>query len=222
MKNFAAVLFDLDGTLLDTAPDLALALNTLLKKYKRNSLSLKQIRPLASKGTAGLLKLGFELENTDENYPALRQEFLDIYSTNIKSQTDFFPGIKEVIFHLEKNKIKWGIVTNKPQNLTHQLLKHFDVSSCACVVSGDTLTKQKPHPEPLWHACELLNSTIEETIFIGDDQRDIIAAKKANILSVAALYGYIAETDDPYSWEADYYINEPEEIITSLLLKKKA
>lgn len=213
MKPIKAVLFDLDGTLLDTAPDLALTLNIMLEKYQCAAIPFEKIRPLALKGTTGLLQLGFNLKSTDKNYPAMRAEFLELYEHNIKKHTQFFPGIENVIQFLEKNNICWGIVTNKPEHLTRKLLNYFEISKCACIVAGDTLTKQKPNPEPLWHACTLVNCPIENSIYVGDDHRDIIAAKKANLISVAALYGYIQVDENPFDWEADYYIETPMEIL---------
>lgn len=214
MKKITTLLFDLDGTLLDTAPDLAKALNVVLENHQRQPLPFTKIRPYSSTGTRGLLGLGFQIKETDPGYANLREQFLAAYHEHLFDGTSIFPGIEKVLQHLDNFNIPWGVVTNKPENLAKQLLNRFNLAEhCGCVIGGDTLTKRKPDPEPLLHACELLNCDPAESIYIGDAERDIEAAKSANIPSVVALYGYIGENENPQKWNADYYIDHPEQII---------
>lgn len=213
-NKISAVLFDLDGTLLDTAPDLALALNIVLEKHRFPTLPFHEIRPLASTGTRGLLNLGFGIEETDPKYSLLREQFLHVYHDHIKDGTQIFPGIENLLQHLEKNNLPWGVVTNKPAVLAKQLLEHFQLSQrCACIIGGDTLAKRKPDPEPLLHACELMGKSTQQCVYVGDAERDIEAAKRANMISIAALYGYIAGHEDPKAWQADHYVDHPQDII---------
>jgi ubiquinone biosynthesis O-methyltransferase len=151
----ACVLFDLDGTLLDTAPDLAAALNRLRRARGESELPLDAIRPTISQGSPGMLKLGFGLTPDDPLYPELNQRFLELYREFIAVETVLFPGMGEVLTYLEANRIRWGVVTNKPGWLTEPLMKALEsLVAGGCVVSGDTLSKRKPDPEPLWYACE--------------------------------------------------------------------
>ncbi len=151
----ACVLFDLDGTLLDTVPDLAAALNRLRRERGEPELPPAAIRPTVSHGSPGMLKLGFGLEPDDALYPELNRRFLELYRAAIAVETALFPGMAEVLVHLETHAIRWGVVTNKPGWLTEPLMKALNLwSRAACVVSGDTLNKRKPDPEPLWYACE--------------------------------------------------------------------
>lgn len=210
------VLFDLDGTLLDTAEDMGNALNALLKKHQRPPLPLPQIRPYVSKGGMALITLGFAL-NPESSQASLaetlRLEFLDLYAQNISTHTRLFPGIPDLLHHIETSHRTWGIVTNKPAFLTQPLLRNLNLHTRpACIISGDTLPQRKPDPEPLLHACQLSNSTPPRTIYIGDDQRDIQAGQRAGIPTIAAAYGYILPSDDPKNWGANAIVNHPEEI----------
>jgi 2-phosphoglycolate phosphatase len=213
--NIKTVLFDLDGTLLDTAPDLAIALNIVLQQNARKPLPFDVIRPLSSTGTRGLLGLGFQITEEAAEYPQLREQFLNAYHDHITDQTKIFEGIDRVLHHLEKNGMPWGVVTNKPEDLAKQLLKNFQLDKrSSCIIGGDTLDKRKPDPAPLLHACELIGATPNECVYIGDAERDITAAKNANMFSIAALYGYITAEDNPKTWLADHYIDEPTQIIS--------
>ncbi len=217
ISNLKAVFFDLDGTLLDTAPDLAFALNTLLKNNHRSALPLELIRPHVGRGGKSLVKLGFKIDESHSEFHTLWQNLLTLYSDHICDQTRLFPGMELVLEHLTKNQLPWGIVTNKPGILTELLLKKIGLfNQTKCIVSGDTLAKKKPDPEPLWYACELLQCTADTSIYIGDAECDIQAAKRAGMTTLAALYGYIGETDDPASWGADGLVHTPEEILNFL------
>jgi len=214
LHDFSAVLFDLDGTLVDTAPDLAFALNTLLEQEGFSPLPYDDIRPVASHGSAGLLGLGFGINTDDKNYSPLQKRFLQLYQDNIARETALFEGMEEVLFALEQANIAWGVVTNKPAFLTEPLLEQLKLSHrAACIVSADTTPHTKPHPAPMFHACEIIQHQPEQCIYIGDAQRDIQAGKNANMQTVTALYGYLSEQDDPDSWLADIVINHPRDIL---------
>ncbi|MDH5357871.1 MAG: phosphoglycolate phosphatase [Gammaproteobacteria bacterium] len=214
MQPISAILFDLDGTLVDTAPDLAFALNTLLQEQGQQPLPFEQIRPVASHGSPGLLDLGFGLTPNHPEYTALQQRFLELYQENIARETALFEGMREVIEQLEDANIAWGIITNKPAFLTEPLLIALGlIDRAACVVSGDTTAYSKPHPAPMLHACELIKLSPEACIYIGDAERDIEAAKNANMQSILARYGYLGSQDDPESWQADAIIDHPREIL---------
>ncbi len=209
-----AVLFDLDGTLLDTAYDLGLALNQLLEENKLPMLPLDLIRPAAGSGCKGLLKLGMNIDTTDERYPALSEKLLHFYQENIINTTQFFPGMEETLEFIEKNNMPWGIVTNKPARYTDQLITHLELDKrTGCVISGDSLQNRKPHPEPILHACNLLRFDPKDCVYIGDSAIDIEASKAAGNPSLAALYGYIPAEENPLSWGATGYIKHPLEII---------
>jgi len=211
------VLFDLDGTLLDTAPDLAQALNAVLTENNRATLPYEVIRPVVSHGGIALIELGFELEQSDPSFDPLRQRLLEIYRENISRLTRPFPGITELLEKLEKRGLGWGVVTNKPGWLTDPLLKDLDLYDRAvAVVSGDTLDERKPHPAPMLYACELANSEPGQCVYIGDAQRDIEAGINAGMHTLVALFGYLQEQDDPRNWQADDMIETPLELLTWL------
>ena len=208
------ILFDLDGTLLDTAPDLADALNSLLRENRCEPLPYEHIRPVVSHGGMALIKLGFNIDSSDAAFEPLRQRLLDIYRENISRHTQPFPGINELLENIEQRGLNWGIVTNKPGWLTEPLLKDLGLfDRAACVVSGDTLDERKPHPAPMLHACELANSRPEQCVYIGDAQRDIEAGNNAGMQTLVALFGYIQKDDDPYSWNASSLIKQPGDLL---------
>ena len=202
--NTRTILFDLDGTLLDTAPDLADALNTVLLENQHSPLPFEDIRPVVSHGGIALIELGFKLDSSDPAFGPLRQRLLEVYRKNVSRRTQPFPGITELLDKLEQRGLNWGIVTNKPGWLTEPLLKDLDLfDRAACVISGDTLAERKPHPAPLLHAAELTGVEPGKAIYIGDASRDIEAGRAAGMATVAAGYGYITEDDDPNNWGAD-------------------
>ncbi len=210
-------LFDLDGTFFDTASDLAFALNLLLEKYHRAPQPFSKIRPIASTGAKGLIKLGFAITDADAELPRLREEFLQIYDQYLTFSTQLFAGMEAVLEYIEKTGLRWGIVTNKPSYFARKLLKHFQLDSrCACLIGGDMVPRSKPAPDSLLMACQLLNIMPETSVYIGDAESDIKAAKQANMHSIAALYGYIAEQEEPKNWQADAYIHHPQEILSWL------
>jgi 2-phosphoglycolate phosphatase len=207
------ILFDLDGTLLDTAPDLADALNTVLLENQRSPLSFADIRPVVSHGGIALIELGFRLDRADPAFEALRQRLLEVYRENVSRRTQPFPGITDLLDNIEQRGLNWGIVTNKPGWLTEPLLKDLDLfDRAACVVSGDTLNERKPHPAPMLHASELANSRPEECVYIGDAQRDIEAGNNAGMQTLVALFGYLQEEDKPRTWNANDMIEHPQDL----------
>ncbi|HYM47168.1 MAG TPA: HAD-IA family hydrolase, partial [Burkholderiaceae bacterium] len=180
MTRFSTVFFDLDGTLADTAPDLAYALNALLQEHGRAALPFESIRPIASHGSPGLLKLGFGVTSEHPQYPALRERFLELYSTHLSRETKLFPGMPEVLTELGRRGVKWGVVTNKPAFLTEPLMHALNPTPApACIVSGDSTSQRKPHPEPMLHACQRSGSQATECLFVGDAERDIQAGRDA-------------------------------------------
>jgi phosphoglycolate phosphatase len=212
--RFSTVLFDLDGTLADTAPDLAHAINALLVEHGHAPLPYEVIRPVASHGSPGLLKLGFGITPQDPSYAAMRARFLELYNTHLHRETALFPGIPEVLRQLGQRGIKWGVVTNKPAFLTEPLLRVLNpLPAPACIVSGDTTTNRKPHPEPMLHACECAGSEPQECLFVGDAERDIQAGREAGMRTLVALFGYISKDETPETWGADGMIRSPAEIL---------
>ena len=208
------VLFDLDGTLADTAPDLGYALNTLLIENGKQPLPFSAIRPVASHGGAALIELGFGIRSDDPHFTALRERFLQIYRANLTRETRLFPGMQELLDALAARDINWGIVTNKPAFLTDPLVEQLGlIDEAVCRVSGDTTANRKPHPEPMLHACRLAGSKPEECLYVGDAARDIEAGKAAGMKTLVALFGYIGKQDRPETWGADGMINKPADIL---------
>jgi len=204
------VLFDLDGTLADTAPDLAYALNTLLAEHHKPLLPYPTIRPVASNGAAALIELGFGVARTDPHFAPLRARFLEIYRAHLTRETRLFPGMAELLDAIAARGLNWGIVTNKPAFLTEPLVDQLGLrEDLACVVSGDTTANPKPHPEPLLHACKLAGSRPHECLYVGDAARDIEAGRAAGMKTLVALFGYIGAQDQPDTWGADGLIRAP-------------
>ena len=176
---FEAVLFDLDGTLADTAPDLGSVVNILLEQEGRPQKTLEMLRPYTSQGVRGLLKAGFGIDATHAEYDALAQRFLDIYIQRLCLETRLFEGIPELLDRLEAMNLGWGIVTNKRMRFTDPLVKLLQLTPRTnCVVSGDTVAEAKPSPLPVLHACRLLECRPEKTLYVGDDRRDIVAVTR--------------------------------------------
>lgn len=217
MQDPQAILFDLDGTLLDTARDLGNALNAVLRDNKLPEIHYAQYRPIASNGAKGMLELGFGDLLVDYNFEQLRQQFLEHYQQHICTDTVAFDGVEALLAHLTVKHIPWGVVTNKPANLTTELLSKFSLfDQCHVVVSGDTLAERKPHPAPLLHAAELIGIHPEQIWYVGDAQRDIQAAKAAGMTSVLAEYGYIETQDNSADWQADFSISHAAELLSHL------
>lgn len=212
-----ALLFDLDGTFADTAPDLAAALNHLRRLHRLEPLPLKTIRPQASHGSPGLLKLGMSVSSGDPGFSELQARFLDYYAAHICEHTVLFPGMAELISALEKKGLPWGIVTNKPHRFTLPLVQALGYASrAACLVSGDTCEFAKPHPEPLLFAARQIGVEPAACLYLGDDKRDMDAANAAGMLGVIAQYGYVEDAVDFSGWHAAGRISECGELVRFL------
>jgi N-acetyl-D-muramate 6-phosphate phosphatase len=208
------ILFDLDGTFADTAPDLADALNCTLSANAKPGLAFDKIRPVVSHGGRALIELGFGIPISHPDFEPLRQQLLEFYQADIARHTQLFPGVAELLQQLHDKHMQWGIVTNKPGWLTIPLLDSLTLPHAPCVVvSGDTLAQRKPDPAPLLHASHQCQCPPAQCLYVGDAERDIIAGKRAGMPTMAALYGYIGEQDTPQQWDADSYVNHPEEIL---------
>ena len=208
--SIKAVLFDLDGTFADTAPDLAAALNHVRSLHDKGPLPLETIRPQASHGSIGLLRLGFGIEADAPNFIALREAFLDHYTAHICDHTTLFPGMLQLVDTLEQRGLPWGIVTNKPHRFTVPLMRALGFAErAACLVSGDTCTRAKPYPDPLFKACETMNIEPASCLYLGDDLRDMEAGRAAAMRCIIAGYGYMDAQADLESWHADGIIDTP-------------
>jgi phosphoglycolate phosphatase len=214
-----AVLFDLDGTFADTAPDLAAALNHVRATRHLPPLPLEALRPQASHGSAGLLKVGMNVTPKSSDFQTLRDIFLDYYSHHICVNTKLFAGMSELISELEQRNIAWGIVTNKPHRFTLPLMKALGYAErAACLVSGDTCAHAKPHPEPMLAACKLIQIAPEQCLYLGDDKRDMEAANAVNMRGIIANYGYVSNDVSVQNWQAHGSVNHPMELLTYLNL----
>lgn len=208
------VLFDLDGTLADTAPDLAYALNQVRHEQGLEAMPFEQIRPVVSHGGIALIRLGFQLQPEHPDFEPLRERLLEIYVDNIANQTTLFDGMETVLTQLEQRGLLWGVVTNKPGWLTEPLMQQLGLSSrAATIVSGDTLPQRKPHPAPMLLACEQTGSRAEQCLYVGDAERDIEAGRAAGMKTMVALFGYIEADDQPQQWGADSMIETPLSIL---------
>jgi 2-phosphoglycolate phosphatase len=211
------MLFDLDGTLVDTAPDLGFALNRQREIHRLPALPLQAIRPYVSQGGRGLMKIGFDLTPEDADFISMREEFLDLYAKRLCHETRLFPGIAELLCELEKRGLPWGVVTNKIERFTLPLLEKLQLAGrAACIVSGDTCSNFKPHPEPLLHASREMGIPAGDCVYVGDDERDVQAARAAKMQVVVVLYGYLGNGAQPESWGADALINTPQELLRYL------
>ena len=215
--KIGAVLFDLDGTFADTAPDLGAALNHVRGLFHLPPLPLEITRLQASHGSAGLLKLGFNVNPDAAEFTSLRAEFLAYYSANICVHTTLFAGMAELVNLLEQRGLPWGIVTNKPHRFTQPLMQALGYAGrAACLVSGDTCAHAKPHPEPLLYAAKSMGVAPQNCLYIGDDKRDIEAGRAAGMKSLIALFGYIDPHADLGSWHASASIARPLDLIEYL------
>ncbi|MEO6423402.1 MAG: HAD-IA family hydrolase [Candidatus Nitrotoga sp.] len=213
----SAVLLDLDGTFADTAPDLGAALNYLLNLHNRPPLPLEMIRPQASHGTSGLLKLGFNIESDMPGFADLRDTFLDYYANHICVYTTLFPGMAELIEILEERGLPWGIVTNKPHRFTLPLMQALGYAQrAACLISGDTCARAKPFPDSLLRASEILKVAPQLCLYLGDDKRDVEAAQAAGMPCIIASYGYIGSPEELSSWAAQGEIDLPFQLLQYL------
>jgi 2-phosphoglycolate phosphatase len=218
------VLFDLDGTLIDTAPDFTLVVNKLLGEHGKNALSHEIIHLNVSNGARALVKNAFEIDETHDDFANLLQRLLDLYFEQLNSTvSNLYPGLDDLLTQLEKQNIPWGIVTNKPEKYSVRLLEKLHLSSrCSVLVCPDHVSKTKPHPEPIFLALEKLGRDSERCVYIGDHIRDIQAAKNADVIAIAAAYGYLATDAKVEEWYADFILQSSEQTISLLNLLKFA
>ncbi len=217
MSTLQLVLFDLDGTLVDTAPDLAHALNLQRERHGLPPLALEVIRPHASHGSRGLLGIGFGLVPGQERFAAMREEYLYLYDRVLTRSPRVFEGMDEVLNALEDAGIRWGVVTNKPRRFTRPLLAAMDLSArAACIVSGDDVARPKPHPDTLLRACELVRAEPRACLYVGDAERDIQAGRAAGMRTLVAGYGYLDAHDRPQEWGAAGMIAAPRELLEQI------
>lgn len=210
------VLFDLDGTLLDTAPDMVAALNALRLEHGAPPLPYEAVRGAVSHGAARIVKTGFP-DVAGEAFEDLRKRYLDIYAGALAVHTRLFPGMEQVLNTLDSAGVSAGIVTNKPGWLTTPLLEQMQLTErFVCVVSGDSLAERKPHPLPLLHAAELAGVTAPQCVYIGDALRDIQAAHAAHMPALVADYGYLLPDEDSSTWGGDAHLKQPLDILTWL------
>lgn len=216
-QTYAAVLFDLDGTLVDSAPDLMAAMNRLLARHARPVVEPVAFRAVVSKGSRAMLAIAFpDIEVAARE--ALLPEFLALYADDIAGLTRTFEGVPELLALLQAQAVPWAIVTNKPVALAQAVLATMPwADACATLVGGDTLAVKKPDPAPLRLACATLGVQPEQCIYVGDDERDILAARACGMPSVAALWGYRDAGDDPACWGADMLAASPRELLQSVL-----
>ena len=212
-----AVLFDLDGTLADTAPDLGGALNAVLRRHNLPEKSIAEIRPYAGHGAAGLIKLGAGITPDHTDYTRWRTEYLDEYDSRYAQDTELFDGVNELIAELGKRGIKWGIITNKPMRFTDKLVPKLGfVIPPAVIVSGDTCGESKPSVKPMFHACEQIQTEPQHALYVGDAERDIQAGRNAGMKTILAEWGYIAPEDRTETWQPDYRISSPLDLLKLL------
>jgi phosphoglycolate phosphatase len=206
------VLFDLDGTLLDTAPDLVYAVNAALADGGFKPGLPEQLRPLISGGMGAMIRQA--LDAPPESIANVLEHALTIYQENLAVNTRLFDGMETVLARLDDADLQWGIVTNKHTRFTEPLLQSLGLTERAgCAISGDTTPERKPHPLPMFEACKVLGLPPRQCVYIGDDARDILAGRRAGTATLAAAYGYAPDDDDPNAWGADGLIHHPEEVL---------
>ena len=207
-----AILFDLDGTLADTAPDLAAAVNLLRTSRGLEATPYPVLRPTASAGARGMIGAAFGLTPDDADYEALRVGFLDNYEAALAVRSSLFDGVPELLGGLDELGLAWGVVTNKAARFTDPLVGQIGLGAAGCVISGDTMAHAKPHPAPLLEAARRLGLAPEECWYVGDDLRDIQAGRAAGMLTVACAWGYCGETE-PQHWDADHLLATPQALL---------
>jgi 2-phosphoglycolate phosphatase len=211
-----AILFDLDGTLADTAPDLAAAVNRLRTDRGLEPTPYAVLRPTASAGARGMIGAAFGLTPADEGYEVLRQEWFDNYARDIAVHSTLFGGVAELLTGLRQSGIAWGIVTNKPARFTDPLVPQIGLAHAACIISGDTTAHAKPHPEPLLEAARRLGLAPEDCWYAGDDLRDIEAGRAAGMVTIACAWGYCGAVE-PSHWAADHLLDTPVDLLELVL-----
>ncbi len=209
----AAVFFDLDGTLIDTAPDFAVVLNQLRTRHQLSELPYERIRATVSNGARALVTLAFGLKEGDDGFDPLRDELLALYAQHLAVKTCLFPGLADLLSWLQQRQIPWGIVTNKPRRYAEPILSALELEqSCGSLVCPDDVSKTKPDPEPILLACQQLNCSPRQCVYVGDHRRDIEAGRNANMTTIAVNYGYIEAHDPAANWLADHCVDHGQDI----------
>jgi len=208
--RFKALLLDLDGTLLDTAPDMVGALNKLLEQENQKTVDFEKAQKFVSKGAVALVKYGFGEDLDNNRLEQLRSNFLDIYEKNVCVETKPFDGMLDILEWCEEQGIYWGVVTNKPDHLAKPILDKLKLSDRSSVnVGGTTLNVTKPNPAPLLHCTTLLSIVPSECLYVGDDERDIQAGRSAGMDTAVAAWGYIDDSLNPEDWQPNFICNQP-------------
>lgn len=211
--KFNACLFDLDGTLLDTAPDFTFCMNQLLQQYGYPLVTEAHFRSVISHGAFAMVQYCFAFEKKQSVLKKITEEFLALYQEVLGQHSRFFPGIESLLSLLNEKKIAWGIVTNKPTRYTLPLVKQFPLLEGArCLVAGDTLPQKKPHAEPIFLALKQINANPKATLFVGDAHTDVLASQAAGLKCIVANYGYISTQENVVLWNSDYYVSCATEI----------
>lgn len=217
LLGIRAVLFDLDGTLADTAPDLAGAANRMRQRRGLPPLPVERLRPVASAGARGMIGVALNVGPGDPAFEALREEFLAEYAAALDVESRLFEGVPELLARLDGAGLPWGVVTNKAKRFTGPVLEALGLAErAAVVIAGDTTPHAKPHPEPLLEACRRLAMPPGGAVYVGDDLRDIQAARAARMPCVAAAYGYLGEQGDVSAWAADHVVPHPLDLLKLL------
>jgi phosphoglycolate phosphatase len=208
-----AVLFDLDGTLADTAPDMARTVNAMRTRRGLKPVTMESVRAHVSRGARGMLMAAFDVGGDHPDFAAMRDEFLEIYANNLCVETRLFPGMPQLLARLEAGRIAWGVVTNKFERLARPLIDDLGLGKrAAVVIGGDTCPRPKPFPDPLLFAAASMGVAPIHTLYVGDDERDVQAARAAGMPVVVAGYGYLGEGPPPSMWNADGILNSPAEL----------
>ena len=213
MLDFKALLFDLDGTLLDTAPDFIAALNKQLKLHGRTPISNDAVRTSVTNGSVGLIQVGFGIDPSDQQFETLREEFLELYFANLADKTVLFDGLRQVLDTCYKQQIPWGIVTNKPWRYTQAVLSQLNlINQAATVICPDHVNQPKPDPEGMHKACNEIQISPSDCLYVGDHVRDIEAGRAADMTTIAAAWGYIEAGENIAQWGADYVVNQSQQL----------
>ena len=212
-RNFDAVLFDLDGTLADTAPDMARTVNLMRDKRGLKPVEVSAVRPYVSQGARGMIGAAFDVRPDHAEFQGMREEFLTLYADNLCVDTHLFPGMAELLEELESRDIAWGVVTNKFERLARPVLAGLGLEDrAAVIVGGDTCPRPKPFPDPLLHAAGTLNIAPMRILYVGDDERDVQAARAAGMPVIVAGYGYLGDGPPPSMWSADAVARDVKEM----------
>ncbi|MDX9874951.1 MAG: HAD-IA family hydrolase [Spongiibacteraceae bacterium] len=217
MSPTRAVLFDLDGTLIDTAPDFVVVLNRLLERHGQQPLAAERIRQTVSDGAGALVTLGFGVTAEDPRHEPLRQQLLELYGTHLAVESQLFAGMEQLLDALDAARIAWGVVTNKPLLYADPLMRALALDTrCGTLICPDHVQRRKPDPEALLLACERLGASPVHSIYVGDHRRDIEAGQRAGMVTIACTYGYILAHDPCHGWGADYVIDTPNDLFELL------